>query len=351
MRFYQQSPNVKEDKPCFADLPRPLIQDIERVSGANIIGGRIAWGGYSPTCSMIFETQNQGQIFAKGTYPDHTAHGYKILHQEIEVYQNIPDLQILAPPYMGYVSYGGEDDWHLGLWQAIENATIKKSLGNQDIDLIFTALTQFYKSFEKNHMFGSSVLKPAAQMNFVGPIVTGQNSWIKFKDHSDRHNAFTQMFYDQDMAQTWLDKNLNELIEQSLKSADHDQNMISFDLRLDNIVFDVKVDRPFIIDWPDACIAPVGYDIINLCINIMVESGQDSWDLLKQFTDISGIKISKNDLVVILSQLSGYYALQAYRAVPAKLPRLRWIQKAMLWGALTWLNHIDVCTDLPEFKD
>ena len=348
MVFYLPEPNAREDKPAFNQMPEALLRDIEDVIQGIIIKSEIAWGGYSPTFSVIVENQNHQKFFIKGSYPDHRAHGYKILSQEIHVYQKLKALKHVTPDFIGYVSYGSEDDWHLGIWRAIEGAHLKKTLRLIDIEAIFKRFDLFYKSVDFKD--AEKFLKYGSKTNFVKDIISGQNSWIKFHNNIDRQNNFIAMFDNPNAGQVWLNQNLDNLIESSTQhNMNHKQSVVNFDMRLDNIVFDSE-NIPFIIDWPDACIAPVGYDVINLCINIMVESGQEASEVLSRFSTISGIGIPKEEIISILSKLSGYYALQAYRLSPARLPRLRWMQKAMLWGSVSWLFELTGQENLPKFK-
>lgn len=349
MVFYLPEPKSREDKPALTDLPKDLLLDLEALVCSKITDHSIAWGGYSPTFSVVIKTEDQGEFFVKGTHPEHTAHGYKILKQEIHVYKTCPDLMHIAPPYIGYISYGDEDDWHLGVWRAIEGAHLKKSLNDSDIDLMFKRLGTFYKTLEPK--VASLDLPNAAEANFVQDVTEGRTGWIKFKDNTDRITHFKRMFKDQEAGEEWINTHLDDFIAISTQSLSQEcyKTLISFDMRLDNIVFD-KNDTPHFIDWPDACLGPMVYDLVYLCLDISAESGQDPSEMIKRFSNITDISVSEKDIKIALAQISGFYALQAYREIPEKLPRLRWIQKAILWAAMKWAEDLNIASQIPEFK-
>jgi sulfur relay (sulfurtransferase) complex TusBCD TusD component (DsrE family) len=53
----------------------------------------------------------------------------------------------------------------------------------------------------------------------------------------------------------------------------------------------------------------------------------------------------------MLSALAGFFADQAYRAVPPKLPRLRWMQKLMLHACLQALHRRGIVDSPPIMVD
>ena len=350
MVFYLSEPNEREAKPDFSAIPNHVKKEIEALIEDKITDHKIAWGGYSPTFSSVVRTKNGHEFFIKGTHPDHTAHGYKVLMQEIHVYKTCKSLQLITPVFIGSVHTEDEDSWHLGVWKAIKGAHLRRKLTDNEIDTMFNLLGKFYKSAQKEAQ--TLDLPQTLEANFVEGIVTGQEGWIKFKDNKDRQNNFSEMFTNKDLAEKWLVDFLPEFIKvsQAKLSKDTPHSIISFDMRVDNIVFDNK-DTPYFIDWPDASVGPILYDLIYLCMNIMAESGQKAWEVLSRFSKQTGYVFNEEDIKVCLSQISGFYALQAYRPVPEKLPRLRWIQKAMLWAGLNWLENLSLCTQIPEFKE
>ena len=59
------------------------------------------------------------------------------------------------------------------------------------------------------------------------------------------------------------------------------------------------------------------------------ESAFDAETLLGFYKKISGIAIEKEPLAAALASISGHMANNACRTAPAKLPRLRWLQKRL----------------------
>lgn len=347
LRFYLPEPEAREYKPDFEALPDALRADLETQLGSPIVKSRIAWGGFSPAFSICARTENGKDFFIKGTHPEQTAHGAKMLDQEIHLYQSVPALKNFTPGFHGTVAWGGEDDWYLGIWEAIPGAHIVRNWEISQFDSLCQVLQKLY-AVPIEDMADISDMQDTP---FIADIVSGANSWAKFAGNFDRYHNFSSLFTDPKAGSDWLARNIDSLRRLSAApAADHQRALLHFDLRADNIVFDTQ-EQPWIIDWPNGCLGPFGYDVVSLCANIMADCGLPAWDLLDRFAASSGLTLPESDLDIILAQTSGYYALQAYRPVPDKLPRLRWLQKSMLWASLNWLERREITTPLPDFAD
>jgi|GEM_PF-884806 hypothetical protein len=345
LRFYLPEPENREYKPVFDDLPAVLRADLETLLCSPIIKSRIAWGGFSPAFSICAHTENGQDFFIKGTHPEQTAHGAKMLDQEIHIYKTVPALKDFTPEFHGTVAYGGEDDWYLGVWDAIPGAHI---ICNWDTAL-FDSVCQILQRLYTTDTDGLTPVGDMQDTPFISDIVSGENSWAKFVGNIDRHHNFSALFTDPQAGQRWLEHNIDSLTRLSARPAEnHHRALLHFDMRADNIVFDTE-KQPWIIDWPNGCLGPVGYDVVPLCANIMADSGLPAWQLLDRFAIKSGLTLPDSDIDTILAQISGYFALQAYRPVPDKLPRLRWLQKSMLWSMLKWLEKRDITSSVPRF--
>ncbi len=347
MRFYLKEPKAKEDKPPFSDVSQQLKSKIEDIIGAPIIDSEIAWGGYSPAFSALIKTDQGSDFFVKGSYPDHTAHGYKILEQEINVYKNIPDLADITPKFIDSVHEDDEDDWHIGIWEAVPNGQIKRALSDEDISRIFKTLSDFRKGFDLKN--AANHVSPSQKAPFVKDVMSGKNSWIKFTQHVPRQDDFISQFSVPNDAKNWLDRHLDRLIDLSqIKVKEGHMGLVHFDLSLDNILHD-QDGRVFIIDWPDASIGNTAFDTIYLCINMMIESGQPAWECYAKWCGIYGTEYSAATVSAVLAKYAGYHALNSYRPIPEKLPRLRWKQKSILWACLLWLSRLGLCEEPPLF--
>ena len=341
--FYHAEPRAREDKPDFTALPAALVADIEMHIGGKIIQGDIAWGGYSPAFSALITRRDGKKFFIKGSHPEHKAHGAKMLAQEMDAYRYSKGIRRVAPEFIGHVTHGSEDDWHLGIWQAIPGAHLVRQWDELSLKAVAYALKNLYGTPPEPG------IPPMAETNFICDITSGALGWEKFVNNPDRYAHFAAMFTDEPAARKWLDDHLPDLVEAaSQPAANHDDVILNFDLRSDNIVFD-DMGAAFLVDWPNACRGPAGYDIISLSANIMADCGYPAWDAQAYICKTVNINIPKADRIRILCQLSGYFALQAYRRVPDKLPRLRWMQKSMLYSLTNWLRREGFAQFLPYF--
>ncbi len=343
---FKSEPQKREGKPEFDDLPAALIEKIESLIGDKIIKSEMAWGGYSASFSILADTEQQGRFFIKGSHPEETAHGFKMLEQEITAYQNIDILKSISPEYIGYVSLGGEDDWHLGIWRAVPNGYIKTALQDQDLRLIAARLKFIYQNFNPE----SHDIHAAEDTNFIQNILSGKMGWEKFDGNIDRIENFTKGFEDEAAARSWLDKNLQNLIDLSLQKADqHMRTLLHFDLRTDNMLFDDK-GQVWFIDWPNACVGPAVYDLVYLVGELSLRGNGSCADIYQKLIDYTGLSVPDRDVKIALSQISGFLALSFYRDIPEKLPRLRWLQGGMLITLSDWMNHLKMSDSLPRIR-
>lgn len=341
---FQPEPQKREVKPQFEDLPADLITKIENVIGDKITGAEMAWGGYSASFSILADTEQSGRYFIKGSHPEEMAHGFKMLQQEIQAYQNIPILKTLAPPFVGYVAKGGEDDWHLGIWRAVEGGQIKTRWSDRDLQTVGQRMAYIYKNFEEQN----ENLLPAEETNFIQDILSGKNGWQRLDKNAERIENFCRAFHDGDAARAWLAANLDHLIDLSSGHADgHLRTLLHFDLRTDNMLFDHQ-DQVWLIDWPNACSGPAVYDLVYLAGELALRGNGQAGDIYQKLIGYSGLSVRKGDVKIALCQLTGYLALNFYRDVPEKLPRLRWLQGGMLFALTDWMNHLDICDSLPD---
>ena len=341
MRFDLPEPLDKEGKPSFDELPDTLIKDIESVIGAPLLDARTVWGGYSAAFSIIAET-DIGSFFIKGCHPQDMSHGAKNLEQEIFVYQNCDVLKDIAPAYIGQVEWGSEDDWRLGIWQAVPNAKIKTQWADED----YQAFVDTYK-----YLIGATcpVLNSAFENIFVKDIMTGQTGWYKFSTYEPRADEFAAAFENPQQAKDWLLHHLDSLIETAQKMQDHQTGILHFDIRTDNMLFDDQ-NRCWLIDWPNACTGPIGSDLVYLAGELSLRGNGPAKDIFEKICDLLNLKIPAEDIEINLAQLTGYCALNLYRASVDKMPRLRWLQKGMFCTLVGWMQQLEMVDSVPAFK-
>lgn len=345
MIFFE--PSEREARPAWSDVPAAIVGQLEALLLEKIISAEIVWGGYSPSAVFAATLESGRKVFIKGTHPGQDAHGTQMLRQEIEAYRVIPGLAAHAPAFIGMVSDGLEDGWMLAVFEYIDKAptlpwTIEK------LEKIFTLLRVFHFC-EDGRM--PTALPWAHEKNYVEKYLRPQSGWFRIRDNPEITAKFLTLFEDAEAGELWLSVALSKLCAQQEKVMEMKSpvGIIHQDLRSDNILFDPK-GRVYLVDWPNACRGPVVMDIVYFLSTISAESGFDAEILLGLYEKTTGIKLDRTALATALASSSGHVADSAYRAVPLKLPRLRWIQKVTLWSMLQWGVVLLNIPQPPRFK-
>jgi hypothetical protein len=344
-------PAARELKPAPSELPPSLLGQIARLAGASVVAAEPAFGGLSVSASFALSLSNGRKIFAKGAHPGDTAHGTRGLAQEILVYESLGLMREISPPYLGVVSEGGEDGWMLGLWDWVEHNPARAS-GKGAVETL-RAWQDMAATFAPAETLRAAL--PAAGEHIYLKLVFGTGGkWQRMLVDPVARTRFLGLFVDGERARAWFDANVPKLAahQAEARSLDGPEGFVHGDLRLDNFLF--GPERTYIIDWPNACWGPLVYDAGFLFSNLEALGfgpAEGFFDLYSKSTGhSSSLQFSPRETCVVFSTLSGYFADQAYRDPPAKMPRLRWMQKSMLLAQLNFLARAGVIESPPPLK-
>lgn len=323
-------PAATAQKPAFGAVPAEILSKIAGICGAPVISGDIAAGGLSASAGFILALADGRRVFAKGNHPDEMAHGTANLRQEIHVYQGVPALRDVSPPYIGLVSDGDEDGWMLGLWEVVDAG------GSPDIGAMMTTLLSFQQA-----PLPAGVLPEAAAHNYLKFFMGPEKKWRRLAEEPKVRGKFTALFEDPAQAEDWLQRNLPALL--ALQEGDlpqMPQGLLHGDLRCDNFIFGAAradVAATYIVDWPNACRGPRIFDVLFLASNL---GGLGLYPAEKFLEEYLARSLQQHDAAAVngvLARMAGYFADQVYRAVPEKMPQLRWMQKCMFLAQIQLL--------------
>lgn len=339
MRALFPEPSGREKKPAFSSLPANIIKQISDLAGEPVISGQTAFGGLSAAAGFVLTLKSGRKVFAKGSHPDEMAHGTLHLREEVQTYKTVPALQQVAPRLIGVVGDGDEDGWLLGVWEAVEHG------GSPVPDAAIALMAQWQRE-----ALPEDALVTARQHNYLQFFLDGQRKWSRLRDEEKVRQRFCGLFSEPRHAAEWLDGNLDKLISlQSLRGLSSPVGLLHGDLRLDNFLF--AADKAYAVDWPNAARGPFIFDVLFFFSSLEGLGYGGVEDFLQRYNDVSGIKFVNEDIDMMLAALSGFFADQASRAVPDKLPRLRWMQKCMLLAQLKMLARREVVDSIPEMAD
>jgi hypothetical protein len=303
-----------------------------------VIAGRVAYGGLSSSAGYILDLADGRRIFTKGNHPEEMAHGTANLRQEIGIYQAVPALKKIAPGYIGCVGDGDEDGWMLGILECLEIVPVE---ARASIGLMAETMAAWNAGAPP-----ITGLDLATEHNYLRLFFNAEKKWRRLRDEKKVRERFTALFLQKDEIEAWLNKNLDRLISQQHPIDNiSPRGLIHGDLRLDNFLFTRQ--RGYAVDWANACLGPVLFDVLFLATNLEGLGLCRAEEFVAAYQDKTGIVFNTTDMIRMLSALSGYFADQAYRDVPPKLPRLRWMQKCMLKSQLEMLARLSGVDSLP----
>lgn len=346
MRALFPEPDKREARPDWSQVPPGITRQLQEILKDKIIAASIAWGGYSPSAAFIATLGSGRKVFIKGTHPGQDTHGTQMLRQEMEAYAALADMSSFSPACYGLVSDGSEEGWMLAVFDYIDTLSTLPTLPwtNEKIDAVFSLLVRL-------HTHAPVALPAAHEKNYIERFMKPEGGWLRIRDEKKIADKFVTLFEDAADAQTWLSAALPALCGLQEKAAEISGavGVLHQDIRSDNILFDPS-GRAFLIDWPNACCGPVVLDLAGFIPLMSAESGIDAEILLTRYEKKSPQKTDRDSLAIALASFSGYMADNAYRAIPEKLPRLRWMQKTALSSMLHWATTLVQIPPSPPFK-
>lgn len=330
-----KEPEAREKKPESTDLPPALFRRLEKLCGDRVVSSEVMYGGLSASAGFAMTLSSGARIFAKGTHPAETSHGMANLTQEIEAYEKLDILREISPPYIGLVSDGEQDGWMLGVWNFIEN--------DPKLATAARMMATLHRSHDADA--GKYALTPARKHNYLGFFFTNEKKWLRPRHDPVIRKKLIDLFEDPYAAAAWFDKNIVALCDYQARVVKlrGREGLLHGDLRADNFLF--AADRTYIIDWPNACLGPLVFDQCFLLSNLEALGHGKTDEFLAGLDGIDW-----DEAIVMLASLSGYFADQAYRNVPDRMPRLRWMQQSMLLAQLKTLARLGIIESPPKMR-
>ena len=214
-----------------------------------------------------------------------------------------------------------------------------------DALLSLPRLMQLLKDWQASNG-AQEVLPSVREQVYINQFFSVEKKWQRLKNDAAIRKKFLTLFENPAAAEAWFEKSIDALAEWQIRASrlGAPEGLVHGDLRLDNFIF--TGERAYAVDWPNACFGPFVFDQMFLFSNLEAEGFGKTEELTEQF----GSYIS-DDAVAMLASLSGYFADQAYREVPERMPRLRWMQKSMLLAQLKCLSRLGIIESIPRMTD
>ncbi|MDP2205770.1 MAG: aminoglycoside phosphotransferase family protein [Alphaproteobacteria bacterium] len=339
-------PAAREAKPSFDLLPPEMRQKIEARLSGEIISGEVVYGSLSSSAGYVLTFDSGLKVFAKGSHPDEMSHGTLHIRQEIRAYEYVPVLKETSPRLYSWVSDNNEDGWTLGLWSFI--AQDDSADFAQRVSGVMALVAQVHGA-----AVPEGIVPDARAHNYIGAFLADEKKWRRIEAEASIRAKFLNLFEDPAAAQAWLGRNIAALIALQADAAVRvfTQGLIHGDLRTDNILFDK--DRSWLVDWPNACMGPRTFDLVMLFTHLESTGFGAAENFLPLYDAAAGTRFATSEIdeiATMAGSMAGYFADQAYRGVPEKLPRLRWMQKSLLCAQLQLLARLGRIESPPRFS-
>lgn len=332
-------PKQREDKPPADQVPPHILGAIEQKISSAITKIDVVYGGYSPNANYGITAANGRRYFIKGSHPGEMSHATETIRQEARIYDTVPVLKDIAPHFHGTVWDGDEDGWLLGIWDFIEPA---KAL---DVEAVMGALVKLQADPT------AVTLTPAKNKNYIEMFFNTDKKWRRLKEEPQTREKFVSLFDNRAKAQYWFSNNSAMLcdLQDQVVDLDTPHGLLHGDLRLDNIV-QAQDGGTYVVDWPNACYGPLVFDLVFLAAHMQATGLMTMGEAFALYRKMGGAPITLATRHIMMAVIAGFFADQAYRAVPPRLPRLRWMQKSMLAALLRALAMDNIVSPPPAFS-
>jgi hypothetical protein len=316
----------REPKPAWADVPAGLRERIAALIGEPVAGGEIAWGGYGPTASFVLTTASGARHFCKGTHPGNTKEGHAAVLQECANLMRFAELARFGAGYRGMVE---ADGWHLAVLEFVPRGADVPPWTPHAVEQVFARIAAFHAA------------TPAEARNALGDrlasdLLAKAQNWHSLRDPA-MHGRFIALFEDAGAAAGWLDAHLDRLIARTQDGAalGGPHGWVHMDIRSDNMIFAAD-GRLLLIDWPVLSWGPQLLDVAFFLTSLEAEGGPACAEGLRRYEEAAGVVFAPGDIATAATIVAGFFAARAGEPEVAALPRLRGLQKSVLFPALRW---------------
>jgi hypothetical protein len=316
---------LREDKPTWSMVPRPVRDETERLLGAQVRRATRRFGGYGPSATFHLALADGRAAFFKGVYPLPEGSGVRwALDEEERVYLHLREhITPWAPDYYGSLRAAG---WHAMLIESVAGERIPPWT-----ESAARRATRSYAEFHAGTV-GKALpdwLSRAAHLEFTGFSQSIADDETKLAQLAGLCPT-TRL---QRQAAQWVTTNAAALTaaEEPLRVANR-FCLLHFDTRSDNVRLDGDLLRMF--DWPWAAVGPPEFDLGAFAQSVASEGGPDPEELTGWYADV--LPIDDQVLTASVAGISGYFADRGSQPHVPELPRLRSVQRRQLKASLPW---------------
>ncbi len=334
---------MREPKPVWSAVPAVVQAALADRLGSPVLEAAIAWGGYTPSASFIVTLANGKRVFIKGAHPGQNTYGVAAFKAEQQIYQNYPQLSGIAPAYICEVELA---DWHLMVLEAIEGGEKLLPWTKAKLEAVFLTLETLHKRIPAK----PDGMNELATDPGMADLVSGRIGWRSL-EQDNGFEQFYNKFADPLAAQAWFELLLPQLMELECQVASLGgrYQTLHVDLRSDNML--LRADgSAVLLDWPNLCWGPLVYDLTYFANSVVLEGYGTHEDVFALAGDVLQTGFERNDQLISMANMSGYFAASCIKPEVEMLPRLRGFQLQQLRAALPWMARLLKASPSPQAK-
>jgi len=342
MMFEPSAPALREAKPDWSKVPTEAVHALEAVLGTKVVRGDIAWGGYGPGASFILHLADGSRRFVKARHPEQTPEGNAMLAEEILARRRFPFIDTVAPTFLATVPAG---DWQWLLFEHIDDAISALPWTEAKLEALFAALGRIFSD--------SRGLKPSDTDPdpFEKTLPVASGNWHALAEDAETRSEFLASFVDPPAAEAWLDACLPILrpLQSARLELGGPTGLAHFDLRSDNLLF--RADgTALLLDWSEAAIGALAVELCGFVPSCIGEGGGSGERLRSLYERALGEPIPDRDIEIALANVAGFFAARVGKPWRPTMPRLRWVVRQQLWGAMRWAETVLKTPPLPRLR-
>ena len=340
--FEPKAPTLREAKPAWPNVPKAAVAGLEAALGIPVLRGEIAWGGYGPGASFIVDLADGSRRFVKARHPEHTPEGNAMLAGEIAARRRYPFISKVAPAFLGEATGG---DWQWLIFEYIGDGVSAPPWTQEKLRALFTALATIFAESQDLRV------RDTDPDPFAETLPSSSGHWHALSEESEARSEFLTAFTDPDAATRWLEQCLPRLrpLQSARPRMSGPAGLVHFDLRSDNLLFR-RDGSAVLLDWSSTCIGPLAIELASFAPSCIGEGGADGDNLRALYERSIGVPIPDQDIEIALANITGFFAARIGRPWRPTMPRLRWVVRQQLWGAMQWAETLLDLPPLPRLR-
>jgi len=340
--FEASAPALREAKPAWPSVPSEAVTALEGWLGVSVTRGEIAWGGYGPGATFILDLADGSRRFVKARHPEQTPEGNAMLAEEIAARRQYPFIAKVAPAFLGEVTGG---DWQWLVFEYIDDAVAALPWTEAKLQAVFAALGTIFAESR-----GLQALE-SDRDPFEKTLPVSSGNWHALAEGGEDRLEFLAAFVEPEAADRWLKQCLPRLraLQTARRQLGGPTGLAHFDLRSDNLLFR-RDGSALLLDWSEACIGSLAVELCGFAPSCIGEGGARGDQLRALYERAIGVEIPDRDVEIALANVAGFFAARVGKPWRPNMPRLRWVVRQQLWGAMQWAETLLDLPPLPRLR-